>query len=170
MRNFILAALIFAGVTTSATFINAQADRPAGRLSNEWLLDAPNDTERFKLLQRYLRGFDQPMWEVGERYRVIYDALKLDNFELALYHWDKIKATIQNGYLKRPARKANADTILLNQNWAQINSAFESRDKAKAWTGFALARNACMTCHEAEKVGFMNKQPLFSETEPPSSR
>lgn len=34
-----------------------------------------------------------------------------------------------------------------------------------AWAGFELARNACMSCHEAENVAFMNKQPLFRRIE-----
>jgi cytochrome c1 len=131
--------------------------------SNDWLLDAPNDTERFKLLQRYLRGFDQPMWEVGYRYEGIYDALKRDNYPLAVYHWDKIKTTIENGYLKRPARRANADAIFLNSTWGEVKAAFESRDKAKAWTGFTVARAACMSCHEAEKLPEMNGQALFHD-------
>jgi hypothetical protein len=170
MRNCVLAAVVAAATVTGAHGAHAQAQPPAPQPSTNWLLDAPNDTERFRLLQRYLRGFDQPMWEVGERYRAIFDALKLENYELALYHWDKIKWTIQNGYLKRPARKANAHAILLDHNWGEVNAAFQSKDKAKAWDGFVLARSSCMACHEAEKVAFVNNQPLFIMTEPPSSR
>ena len=80
--------------------------------TNDWLLDAPDDLTRFQLLQRYLRGFDQPMWEVGHRYAGLYDALERENYDLALYHWDKIRTTIRNGYLKRPARRANSDAAL----------------------------------------------------------
>lgn len=36
--------------------------------SNRWLSDAPDEQARLERLERYLRGFDQPMWEVGERY------------------------------------------------------------------------------------------------------
>jgi hypothetical protein len=132
--------------------------------SNDWLLDAPDDTERFKLLQRYLRGFDQPMWEVGYRYEGIHDALKRNNYKLAAYHWDKIKTTIENGYLKRPARRANADALLFTSGvWAEVKTAFESGDSAKAWAGFAKARTTCMSCHDAEKLPEMNGQAMFHE-------
>jgi hypothetical protein len=131
--------------------------------SNDWLLDAPDDTERFKLLQRYLRGFDQPMWEVGYRYEGIHDALKRDNYALAVYHWDKIKTTIENGYMKRPARRANADALLFSGVFAEVKTAFESRDRTKAWAGFARARATCMSCHEAEKLPEMNGQAMFHD-------
>ena len=133
-----------------------------------WLHEAPSDAERFTLLQRYLRGFDQPMWEVGERYRLIHDALGRDNFELAQYHWDKIKVTVQNGYLKRPGRKANADALFLNAVWSQVNTAFASKQPKLAWVGFDTARSACMGCHAAEKVAYINNQGLFDLSVPGS--
>tara|TARA_R110000868_G_scaffold242993_1_gene498696 strand:- start:209 stop:730 length:522 start_codon:yes stop_codon:yes gene_type:complete len=132
--------------------------------SNDWLLDAPDDHTRFQLLQRYLRGFDQPMWEVGHRYLGVYDALGRENYDLALYHWDKIKTTIQNGYLKRPARRANSEAVLLDTTWGEVRAAFESRDIKQAWDGFFRARNACMACHVAEDVAWMNDQDIFDDT------
>ena len=63
--------------------------------NNDWLLSAESDEERFRRLQRQLRGFDQPMWEVGERFESLHDALLRNNFGLALYHWDKIATTIR---------------------------------------------------------------------------
>src|SRR6187455_2295229 len=57
---------------------------------NDWLVGAP-DAARFALLQRQLRGFDQPMWEVGERFERVHAALKRGNYPLATYHWEKIR-------------------------------------------------------------------------------
>ena len=34
------------------------------------------------------------MREVGERYKSIHDALNSNHFELASYHWNKIRTTI----------------------------------------------------------------------------
>ena len=140
---------------------------PAQKNVNDWLLNAPDDVTRFKLLQTYLRGFDQPMWEVGERYQSIYDALADQNYELAEYHWDKIKATIVNGYLKRPKRQQNSDAMFVKNIWDDVNKDFLSKDPKKAWDAFALTRQACMSCHEAEKVTFMNNMPLFRRTATP---
>jgi cytochrome c553 len=113
-----------------------------------------------------LRGFDQPMWEVGERYEKLYAALVRGNFELASYHWAKIKLTIENGTMKRPARRASADEFLLIGKWKSVNDALESGDPATAWKGFEAARASCMKCHEAEGVGYMNDQAMFSDLAP----
>jgi hypothetical protein len=137
---------------------------------NDWLLNAPTDTERFKKLQIYLRGFDQPMWEVGERYQRVYDALGDGNYDLAEYHWEKIKSTITTGYMKRPKRQPNSDAMFVKNVYDPILAAIKSKDAKKAWEGFELGRAACMSCHEAEQVGFMNNQPLFRRTENPPKK
>lgn len=134
----------------------AQAENPKG-----WILNAESNEERFQLIQGYLRGFDQPMWEVGERYEKVYEALTRENYKLAGYHWRKIKTTIQNGYLKRPKRQPNADSIFFNGTWKSVKEAFDSTDKKKAWKAFEEAKGACMACHRAEGVGYMNDQSLF---------
>jgi hypothetical protein len=164
MKNVWLIAVISFVFVFAAVPIVAQNKTP----TNNWLLDAPDDTVRIQLLQRYLRGFDQPMWEIGHRYQGLYDALEHENYDLALYHWDKIRTTMQNGYLKRPARRANADAVFLDPIWADAKSAFESRESKQAWEGFALARGGCIACHEAENVGWMNDQDLFDNTLPPN--
>ncbi|WP_052265460.1 hypothetical protein [Ruegeria sp. ANG-R] len=164
LKLTVSAALAGLAVACTAATAEGTLDRPLNE--RDWLLSAETEDARMELLQQYLRGFDQPMWEVGARYQKIYEALELENYDLAVYHWKKIKTTIQNGYLKRPARQANADAILLNDNWAAILADFESRDIGRAWEGFDVARSTCMSCHEAENVGWMNDQPLFLTTEP----
>lgn len=144
----------------------AQAVAPDKSAKNAWLTGADSDAVRFERLQRYLRGFDQPMWEVGERYEAMHTALGRGNYELAAYHWDKIRVTIQNGYLKRPARQANSDAILLNGTWDAVRGALASRDARKAWAGFERAKAACQACHAAESVPWMNDQPMFELAAP----
>ncbi len=134
--------------------------------SKKWITEAASDPERFQRIEKYLRGFDQPMWEVGERYEKLYAALLRENFELASYHWAKIKLTIENGTMKRPARRASADAFFLTGTWDSVNEALESGDPATAWRGFERARSYCIKCHEAEGVGYMNDQPMFTDLAP----
>ncbi len=154
--------LILAGCLASLAAPATQASEEE-KASNHWLADAPNEQVKTQRLEKYLRGFDQPMWEVGERYESIVDAIKDKNYDLASYHWKKIKTTINNGLMKRPARKQNADAILLNSTWQQIADDFASKDPKRAAAGLTKAKGACMACHIAEGVGFMNNQPLFTE-------
>jgi hypothetical protein len=180
MKRLITAALAVAALAGATTFaardIAAQQPAPAATAApaavnvNDWLLNAPTDTDRFKKLQTFLRGFDQPMWEVGERYMRVYDALADGNYELATYHWEKIRSTITTGYMKRPKRQPNADAMFVNNIYEPVLAAIKSGDQKKAWDGFDLARSACMACHEAEKVGFMNDQPVFRNTAKPPKK
>ena len=133
--------------------------RPA---TNNWLQDAESDAERFKKLEVYLRGFDQPMWEVGERYRNLYHAIKYRNWELANYQWKKIKRTVNTGLMKRPKRAQNAKTMFLESVWPKLDKSINSQDYKLMKEDFMTARQACMNCHIAEKVGFVNNQALFS--------
>lgn len=155
MRSILLMMMLAAG-----TDVLAEAAPPDPTL---WIMNLPTDQDRFEAIQKYLRGFDQPMWEVGERYQAVYQAIRDSNYPLALYHWNKIKTTIENGYMKRPARRANSDALFLAQAWPDMTAALESGKADRVRAGFAAARTACMGCHDAEKVPYMNDQPLFRD-------
>lgn len=47
--------------------------------SNNWLLDANDDAERFRRLQVVMSGTDIPMWEITYRYEELYTAIKKNN-------------------------------------------------------------------------------------------
>ena len=164
----VAACFAVARAQSSPTPPTAAQPAPAPQQNvNDWLLNAPDDVGRFKLLQTFLRGFELPMWEIGERYQAIYDALGDKNYELAAYHWEKIKVAMVTGYLKRPKRQPNADEKFIKKIWDDVNKALLSTDPKLAWDAFASTRQACMSCHEAEKVAFINKQTLFRRTEMP---
>jgi len=95
-----------------------QPSQPAS--PNDWLLSAKDDAARFEALQKQLRGFDQPMWEVGERFERLHGALLRGNHALAAYHWEKIRTTIENGIAKRPKRAANAKALFLDPVWGRL--------------------------------------------------
>ena len=176
VRNvLILAAVGLVSGAIGARLVGAApaAAVPAGKLGDvakltqdDWLLGAPDDTERFRRLQQQLRGFDQPMWEIGERFARIHDALGRGNYELALFHWWKIEQTLRNATLKRPLRAANARMFFLDSNYQRLRTEFESRDPAKAWAAFEEAKSICQACHYAERSGFANNQALFELSAP----
>jgi hypothetical protein len=144
----------------------------AGALADEklqpedWLLKAPNDIERFRLIQQQFRGFDQPMWEISERWTRIHDALTRGNYDLALFHWWKIEQTIGYAIVRRPQRAANARAFFLDRNYQRIRTEFESRDPKRAWTAFNEVKGICQGCHVAEKSGFANDTAVFDLAPP----
>jgi hypothetical protein len=148
-----------------------QPDEAAQRANspNDWLLAAPDDESRFRLLQTQLRGFDQPMWEVGERFERVHAALERGNYPLATYHWEKIRTAIENGVAKRPKRRENAESMFLKPVWGDVEADLKSGNSARAWAAFERAKAACRGCHQAEQVPFMNDQPVFDLAAPAGS-
>ena len=132
--------------------------------SNAWLRDADSDGDCFRKLEINLRGFDEPMREVGHRYQAVYDAIKDKNYGLADSHWDKVKVAINGGPMKRPARTQNAEGMFLDSAWGAMDEAIKSKDHARIVKQFEATRQVCMACPTAEKVPFMNDQPLFRNT------
>ncbi len=165
------AAIVLAGALAAGTAVpTAWSDEtPAAPTTNpdDWLMNAPDADARFKLLQDQLRGFSSSMIEVGQRFNSLYDAVNDGNGEYAVYQWKKIKEVIVDGYARRPKRQPNADEILVKSVFEPILADLASGDKDKAWAAFTLARAACLKCHEAEKVSYINDQPLFRNTENP---
>jgi hypothetical protein len=133
--------------------------------SSKWLLDANDDTERFRRLEIVASGTDKPMWEVGHRFGEVHVAIQKDNWELASYHWEKIRNLTRVAGLKRPKRTPNLENMFLESGvWSAMNDAILSRDRAKMKSQFLTTRQVCMACHLAEKLGFINDSSVFDQT------
>lgn len=130
--------------------------------SRKWLSDADEDT-RYERLEYYLGGFSSAMWETGERYQRAEQAIYDENYDLAYYHWDKIKGAIERGAMKRPDRRDNAERMFLDSAWKTLAEALQAPDEHDVRGAFTQAKAACMACHGAEGVPFMNDQPLFRD-------
>jgi hypothetical protein len=159
--------LIFAFSCFLAAGVIAQTTRPLTD-ENGWLFSTNDPDERFARIAKHFRGYDNAMLEVGQRFQTVYDALLVDNYDLAEYHFVKIKLAMDNGILKRPKRAPNTKLMYLDNVYEPALAGIKSKDKTKAWEAFALAKNTCMACHDAEKISFMNKQPLFEKTVVPN--
>ena len=145
--------------------IRGLADNQKKPPSPNWLLDADTDTERFRRLQILGGGTDQQMAEIGQRYQSTYNAIGDENWELADHHWGKIRDRLNAALMKRPNRTPNAEAFFLDNSWGQLAAALKSKDGARIRESFLAQRHACMACHIAEKMEFMNHQPLFRQTE-----
>lgn len=149
-------------VASSALLISAGAIAVQQTDSRNWLTDADEDT-RYERLEYYLGGFSSAMRETGERYRHAEQAIYDENYELAYYHWDKIKGAIERGAMKRPDRRENAEAMFLNSAWEVLAEALQKPEEHDVRGAFQQAKGACMACHSAEEVPFMNDQPLFRD-------
>jgi secreted Zn-dependent insulinase-like peptidase len=166
--GFIFIAFV-AGLAAQHVLQEVLASEADSRAPEGWLLSAPNDMERFRRLQQQLGGFDQTMWEVGQRFERMHEALQRRNFQLAEYHWEKIGKTIRNGIVRRPNRAANAEAMLLGANFKSIGAEFAKHDYDAAAAAFERARDVCVACHHAEKVAWVNDQRLLELSLTPAS-
>jgi hypothetical protein len=134
--------------------------------SNNWLLDANNDSERFRRLQVVLGGTDISMWELTYRYEELYAAIVKNNWEMGVYHWDKLRDRMNAASMKRPARTQNMEGMFLESGvWQSMRDALTSKSPKRMREEFQTVREMCMACHVAEKVGFLNDSTAFKRTE-----
>lgn len=134
--------------------------------SNKWLLDANDDTERFRRLQVVLSGTDIPMIEITYRYEELYTAITKNNWDMGIYHWEKLRDRMNTSGMKRPARTQNIEDMFLESGvWKEMYDALKAGNAKKVRSEFQTVREVCMACHVAEKVGFLNDSTVFSRTQ-----
>jgi hypothetical protein len=120
-----------------------------------WVMNINSTEGRFMAVEKQFRGFDTAMMEVGYRYENIKKAIGGKNYELALYHWQKIKTAIENGYIRRPNRKESSEAFFLHSVYSEFENLLQSKNSAKIEDGFVGIKNHCNACHVNQKVGFI---------------
>lgn len=136
-------------------FCNLFAENNYSTKSN-WLLETKTDQEKFKAIQKQLRGFDLAMVEVGYRFNSFYFAINDKNYYLAQYQWDKIKKAIENGTHRRPKRKKNSETMFLDSEYKTMSEALDSKNAKDIQKEYEKTKRLCNACHVAEKVPFIH--------------
>ncbi len=134
---------------------------PAGR---RWLQDAPNDEERWRRLETYLGGMQGPMFEIGQRFVVFYEALRDGNDGLAWDTWSAIARVFVNAVTIRPQYKPAADAMFLRTQWHRMREALQTGDQEKIWEEFLYTKAVCESCHQATGMDWANDQRVFQYT------
>lgn len=132
--------------------------------STDWLLDARDDEERFRRIQIYAGGTYEQMWQIGYRYQQVYSAIEDENWDLALYHWRKLKNVFNVALMKRPARTPKAEPMFLDNAWGRLEQALIGKNEETIKGAFLEQRASCMACHAAEGMPFLNDTPIFRDT------
>lgn len=160
--RLLVCALVLVGVSAAPV---ALAHGPTSEADN-WLLNEKDAEKRAELVQEQFGGFGAAMREVGDRWNSIHAALERNNLELALHHWEELHEAMEHGVVRRPGRKASADAFFFDSVWGEVKQDFESGDPDRAWRGFEKGREACMACHVAESMPFLNDQAMFDRRTP----
>jgi hypothetical protein len=149
------------------SFIGAHigfAQTPNPPRASGWLKALPPD-KQIEAIDRQFRGFDMAMFEVNYRYTEMYFAGIEGNWDYALYTGEKIAWAIQNGYERRPRRRANAEEIFFKGPYPEVLDAIRKKDIKQFKDRFDVLKSACNACHTAEKVGFIQVgTPVIKQT------
>jgi cytochrome c556 len=138
----------------ASVFGIAYAQMPNPPQAGGWLKSLPQE-KQIEAIDRQLRGFDMAMFEVNYRYTEMYFAGIEGNWDYALYTGEKIAWAVQNGFERRPKRRANAEELFFKEAYPKVLDAIRKKDIALFKERVDVLRNACNACHTAEKVGFI---------------
>jgi hypothetical protein len=127
----------------------ASAQQPGG-----WLRALPPE-KQMDAIDRQFRGFDLAMFEVNYRYIETYFAAIEGNWDYALYTAEKLAWAMENGFERRPKRRANGEAIFLKAAYPPVIDAIKKKDIALFKQRFDVLRASCNGCHVAEKVPFI---------------
>lgn len=146
MKKYFILVVLYATLFASDNLYSTHSD---------WLMQIDSTQERFQAVQKQFRGFDTAMIEVDYRYENVKKAIGGKNYELALYHWQKIRTAIENGYIRRPERKKSSEIFFLHSVYSEFENLLQSKNSKKIDDGFAGIKNYCNACHVDQKVGFI---------------
>lgn len=123
--------------------------------SSSWLIDLNSTPAQMEGIQKQFRGFDTAMMEVGYRFEATKKAIDEGNYPLASYHWEKIKTAMDNGTIRRPARKESSNLFFLDSIHPTFSEVLKSGNTLKIRSAFTTVKSACNACHVDQKVGFI---------------
>jgi hypothetical protein len=134
--------------------------------SRNWLRDANDDPERFRRIELWAAAGDQEMLEIASRMRELSAAIQRDSWNMSIYQLEKIRGRMVVAMTKRPVRTQNMEALFFESGvYSGLHDALTSRDVQRARAGFTRLRSACMACHVAEKVSFINESATFREVD-----
>jgi hypothetical protein len=144
-----------AGIGAIALIIGAAYAQMANRPPTAGWLKALPSEQQIDAIDRQLRGFDMAMVEVGYRYTEMYFGAIEGNWDYALYTGEKLAWAMQNGFERRPKRKANGEEIFFKGAYPEVLEAIRKKDQEAFKSRFEEMTTQCNACHSAEKVPFI---------------
>lgn len=134
--------------------------------SRNWLRDANDDPERFRRIELWAAAGDQEMHEIAARMRELSAAIQRESWVMSVYQLEKIRGRMVVAMTKRPVRTQNMEALVFDSGaYGALHDALTAKDVQRARMGFTALRSACMACHTAERLSFINESAIFREIE-----
>lgn len=141
---------------------DAELARQTKPPSRRWLMDANDDTERMRRLELWGGAGDLEMQDIAHRLEELHSAIQKESWDLGIYHLEKMRGRMLVAAIKRPTRTQNLEDVFLDSGtYTAMHNALTSKNAERARAMFEDTRLACMACHAAEKLAFINDSTVF---------
>jgi len=132
--------------------------------ASDWRHKADSSTKLNNLIQ-VMPGASVVMQQMGERFRNLYWAAKLEKWEFAEYQIEEMDGLIQTLIITRPKRSKTA-TKFMQTAFTLFPAALKEKNWQRFSTAFENMRNKCMTCHVENKHAFVTlpRQPRMGNS------
>ena len=135
--------------------------------SRNWLRDANDDAERLRRIELWAGAGDLEMQDIAHRLEELHSAIQKDSWDMGIYQLEKIRGRMIVAAIKRPVRTQNMEAMFLeNGVYQAMHDALTTKNGQRARAEFNRAREACMACHVAEKLAFINGSAVFTRVGP----
>jgi hypothetical protein len=152
------------GIPAKHTKLDPELAKQSKPPSRNWLRDADDDAERFRRIELWAAAGDQEMHEIAARMRELHAAIQRESWDMAIFQLEKTRGRLIVAMTKRPVRTQNMEALFFDSGvYKNLHDALTSKDGQRARTEFMRTRAACMACHAAEKVPFINESTVFND-------
>ncbi len=138
---------VLASVLSAGVLLAGSADL------NDWRKQG-SEQEKLEALVRLVPGTSHWMIEMGERYKNLYWAAKLQKWDFAAYQAEEIEALINTVALARPNRAASAEQFRQSL-FPWLHEQVGSGDWETFQAAFRKLNSECMACHIREEHAFV---------------
>ncbi len=149
--NRTLITLIFMSLM-AAIAISSCSTNQTESAQGEWITGT--EQEKLSLIEDHLGGFGRTMMEVGYRYTELYWAGQDENWLYAAYQLEEMEEALENGFERRPARAASAETFMQN-SLPRMMEATQENNRDRFHDVFQSFTLQCNMCHALEEVAFI---------------
>ncbi len=126
---------------------------PAAAPAQDWRSTASTAKKVDKLVA-VMPATGNIMIEMGERYKNLYWAAKLGQWEFADYQAEEMEELIDKLKITRPELTKTANEFLKN-SYPHVSQVVRSREWDKFSVMFENLRSECMACHSKNEHGFI---------------
>lgn len=126
---------------------------PAAATAQDWRRSGSTAKKVDKLVE-VMPATGNIMIEMGERYKNIYWAAKLGQWEFANYQAEEMEELIDKLKITRPELTETANEFLKN-SYPHVFQIVKLHDWNKFLAMFENLRNECMACHSKNEHGFI---------------